>query len=164
MILSLWRRIGVMRARRDDISTAGAATVELALIIPVLVLIMLGLLDMGRVFYGAITVVSAARAGVAYGSMSPVHADNIPAMVAAAQADAVDVNGLTFAAAKTCECPSESPPTVSCTLTVCPNAAVDGNVRIYVETTVTGTFSTTLPYPGIPNTISISRTAKMRAQ
>lgn len=156
-----------MRARREDISTAGAATVELALIIPVLVLIMLGLLDMGRVFYGAITVASAARAGVAYGSMSALHADNIPAMVAAAQADAVDVTGLTFAAAKTCECPSETPPVVSCTLTVCPTGPApvgDGNVRIYVETTVTGTFSTTVPYPGIPNTISITRTAKMRAQ
>ena len=150
-----------MRARREDISTAGAATVELALIIPVLVLIMLGLLDMGRIFYGAITVVSAARAGVAYGSMSAVHADDIPAMVTSATNDAVDVNGLTFSALKRCECPDETPPAVACTVNVC----MDGtNVRIYVETTVTGTFTTTLPYPGIPSSITITRTAQMRAQ
>src|SRR5512145_793945 len=119
MIPSLWRRIGAARARRDDISTAGAATVELALIIPVLVLIMLGLLDMGRVFYGAITVVSAARAGVAYGSMSAVHSDDIPAMITSAQNDAVDVTGLTFSALKRCECPDETPPAVACTVNTC---------------------------------------------
>ena len=159
---SLWRRIGVTRARREDISTAGAATVELALIIPVLVLIMIGLLDMGRIFYGAITVVSAARAGVAYGSMSAIHADDTAAMITSATNDAVDVNGLLFTARKRCECPDETPPDVDCaTVNVC----MDGtNVRIYVETTVTGTFTTTLPYPGIPSTINMTRTAQMRAQ
>jgi Flp pilus assembly protein TadG len=161
MIRSLLRGIRARQAQRDGLATAGAATVELALIIPVLVLIMLGLMDMGRVFYGAITVASAARAGVAYGSMSAVHADDIPAMRAAATADAIDRTGLTFSAAKSCECPDETPSTVSCTLSVC----MDGTtVRIYVETTVTGTFNTTLPYPGIPSSITLTRTAKMRAQ
>ena len=161
MILVHLRRLGRAVPSRDNQSTAGSATVELALIVPVLVLIMLGLLDMGRVFYGAITVASAARAGVAYGSMSAVHSDNIAAMNASAQADALDVTGLTFNSEKWCECPAQTPSTVSCTLTTCTDGTT---VRIYVETTVTGTFSTTLPYPGIPNTISISRTAKMRSQ
>jgi Flp pilus assembly protein TadG len=161
MTSSFWRRIGVFHARRHDISTAGAATVELALIIPILVLIMIGLLDMGRVFYGAITVVSAARAGVAYGSMSAIHADNTAAMDASAQSDAVDTTGLTFNSAKSCECPAQSPPVVACTVNLCGDGTT---VRIYVETTVTGTFTTTLPYPGIPSSITITRTAKMRAQ
>jgi Flp pilus assembly protein TadG len=161
MTTFLWQRIRIRRARHDDISTAGAATVELALIVPVLVLIMIGLLDMGRVFYGAITVVSAARAGVAYGSMSAVHAFDTAAMDAAALNDAVDVTSLAFSSLVRCECPAEVPPAVSCTVNTC----LDGTtVRIYVQTRVTGTFNTTLPYPGIPSSIVITRTAQMRAQ
>lgn len=37
-------------------------------------------------------------------------------------------------------------------------------VRIYVSVTGTGTFRRIVPYPGLPNNIAITRTAKMRAK
>ena len=146
---------------RHPLATEGSAAVELALIIPVLVLIMVGLLDMGRVFYGAITVVSAARAGVSYGSLNTFNATDTAGMLAAAQADAQDMTGLAFAAGHDCECPSNSPTAVACSVTAC----VDGSTPLmYVWTEVRGTFSPTLPYPGLPPSITLTRTARMRAQ
>lgn len=146
---------------RHPLATEGSASVELALIIPVLVLIMVGLLDMGRVFYGAITVVSAARAGVSYGSLNIFNATNTAAMIAAAQADAQDMTGLQFAAGHDCECPTNLPTAVACSVTAC----TDGSTPLmYVWTTVTGSFSPTLPYPGLPPSITLTRTARMRAQ
>lgn len=144
-----------------DRGTAGSASVELALIVPILVLLMLGLLDLGRVFYAAITVTSAARAGVGYGSMTPVHSTNQPMMIAAAQADARDVSGFTFAASRSCECYTVNPVAVACNASGCPDGS---QVRIYVEVTVSGSFTPTVAYPGLPSSIALTRVARMRAQ
>lgn len=48
------------RARRD----AGAAAVEMALILPVLLLVLGGIIDVGRAMYGQIIIGNAAREGV----------------------------------------------------------------------------------------------------
>ncbi|HEY2249896.1 MAG TPA: TadE family protein [Planctomycetaceae bacterium] len=49
---------------------AGAAAVEFAIVLPVLVTILLGATDFGRFSYSAIAVANAARAGAAFGSMN----------------------------------------------------------------------------------------------
>ena len=48
----------------------GAAATELALILPVLMMIILGCVDFGRFAYDLIAVTNAARAGAAYGIMN----------------------------------------------------------------------------------------------
>jgi hypothetical protein len=129
-----------------------------------LVLLMVGVLDLGRVFYRAITVVGAARAGVAYGSQSVANTTDVNGMRAAALADAQDVTGLTATPNPLgyCECPYQSPATVVCASVPTCN---DGTpTRIYAEITVSGTFSPTIPYPGVPNSITLTRTARMRAR
>lgn len=50
-----------MRARRGD---AGAAAVEMALILPILMLLLFGLIDFGRAYNARITLSNAAREGV----------------------------------------------------------------------------------------------------
>src|SRR5437879_9370672 len=49
----------------------GASAAELAVLLPVLMLIVLGCVDFGRFSYAYITVTSAARAGAGYGSIHP---------------------------------------------------------------------------------------------
>ena len=49
---------------------SGAAAVEFAIVLPVLVTILLGATDFGRFAYSAIAVANAARAGAAFGSMN----------------------------------------------------------------------------------------------
>src|SRR5438105_4061825 len=61
------RRVRVQRVRSRR---AGAAAVEFAIVLPVLVTVLLGATDFGRFSYSAIAVANAARAGAAYGSMN----------------------------------------------------------------------------------------------
>ena len=49
----------------------GQAAVELALILPVLLLILMGLLDLGRLFYFEEALANAAREGARYGAANP---------------------------------------------------------------------------------------------
>jgi Flp pilus assembly protein TadG len=57
------------RSRRPP--TRGQALVELALIAPMLVILLLGAIDLGRVWYGQITVENAAREGAMEASINP---------------------------------------------------------------------------------------------
>ncbi|MFQ5945870.1 MAG: TadE/TadG family type IV pilus assembly protein, partial [Anaerolineae bacterium] len=49
----------------------GQSLVEMALLLPVLLLVMHGAIDFGRVFYAKITVANAARVAARYGSWTP---------------------------------------------------------------------------------------------
>jgi Flp pilus assembly protein TadG len=117
-----------------------AATVELALLAPLLVFLCVVAADYSRLFYYAQVFTNCARNGALYGCTDPTHAANTSGISAAALADA----------------PNLTPaPNVSSTT----GTDADGN---YVEVTVTWTFHTVTNYPGIPNATTISRTARMR--
>lgn len=47
----------------------GQSLVELAIILPVLMVILLGIIDFGRVFYAYVTITNASREGARYGSL-----------------------------------------------------------------------------------------------
>jgi len=47
-------------------STAGQSLTELALVLPILVLIFIGILDLGRAFHTQVAAANAARVGVIY--------------------------------------------------------------------------------------------------
>lgn len=60
-----------MSARRSA-TEHGQSLVELALALPLLLLIMVGLLDVGRIFYAYITITNAAREAARYAATSPI--------------------------------------------------------------------------------------------
>lgn len=47
----------------------GQSLVELAIILPILLIILLGIIDFGRVFYAYVTITNASREGARYGSL-----------------------------------------------------------------------------------------------
>jgi len=49
----------------------GQALVELAILLPILLVILLGVIDFGRVFYAYVTITNASREGARYGSLNP---------------------------------------------------------------------------------------------
>ncbi len=57
---------GDRRARPPLASGAGQSLTELALVLPVLVLIFIGILDLGRAFHTQVAAANAARVGVVY--------------------------------------------------------------------------------------------------
>lgn len=81
----------------------GQELVEIALLIPLLLLIAFGVLDMGRVFHAAITMNNAAREGARYGSFNPTDSGGImAATLQEAQSSGVDLTASTI----TVTCPS----------------------------------------------------------
>ncbi len=59
--------MGFIRARKEK----GQSLVELAIILPLLLLILLGIIDFGRVFYSYVTITNASREGARYGALHP---------------------------------------------------------------------------------------------
>jgi Flp pilus assembly protein TadG len=50
----------------------GQAVVELALMLPLLILILVGIFDLGRIYQAQVTLTNAAREGARYGSIYPI--------------------------------------------------------------------------------------------
>ena len=117
-----------------------AATVELAILAPLLAFLIAVGADYSRVFFHAQVVANCARNGALYGCADPTHAANADGISAAALADAGDL--------------SPAP-----TITSTTGTDADGN---YVEVTASYTFQTLLNYPGIPTTTGVTRTVRMR--
>ena len=127
---------------------------------PLLLLVVLGICDFGRVYYTAITLTHAARAGAAYGSQSNASASDFAGIEQAAREEAQDVDGgITIAAERLCEYPGGGP--VDCVTGICVAGVAP---ELYVKVTASKTFKTIVSYPGIPNTLPMSREAIVRAQ
>lgn len=117
-----------------------------------------GTMDFARVVYAGIEIAGAARAGVQYGALTPGNSGDTTGMVNAALADAADLGTtVTASASNFCTC---SGATVPCDAPCADGTTPEG----YVAVTANYTFNTALPYPGLPQTVVLSRTAKMRAQ
>jgi hypothetical protein len=63
----------------------GQDAVEFALILPLLLLIFFGVVDLGRILHASITITNAARAGARFGSMYP---DDLDAVLDVVEAEA----------------------------------------------------------------------------
>lgn len=134
----------------------GSSLIEVAIILPVLLLFLMGVVDFGRAYYLSNEVVGAAHAGAVYGSQFPTSTTNI---VDAAKLDASDVSGLTATASWGCECWDGSSSSPSCgTTPVCST-----NIVYYVTVTATATYTPLIPWPGIPSSIILSRSTTMRS-
>lgn len=137
---------------------AGAAAVELAIMAPILILLCLGVIEIGRYENLSIKMVNAARAGVQYGAQSLVTASDNTGMQQAALADGENASGLTAVASHICQCSDGSAST--CLSSDCPAPL---HRIVWVTVTTTGRFSSILSAPGIPASIAVGSTAVMRS-
>jgi Flp pilus assembly protein TadG len=138
----------------------GSAMIEAGLMLPFLVLLTCGAMDLARVFFAGIAVEGAARAGVQKGSFSVGDAA-LTEMTTAADSDAAGqgLTGLTTSSRTFCSCVSGTGE-VSCSTATCSGAIPP----VYVETTARYTFNPIIPYPGIPRNIAMSTSARFRVQ
>jgi Flp pilus assembly protein TadG len=122
-------------------SRSGAAVVELAILLPLLVLFFLLAADFARVFYFSLTLTNCARAGAIYAS-DPTSAAESPfaSVTAAALADAKNI--------------SPQP-------TVVQTSGTDSQGRSYVEVTAAWTFTPVAALPPIPSQVNLSRKVRM---
>ena len=136
----------------------GASLVELALVLPILFLLLMGAVDYGRAFYLAMEVSGAAQAGAEYGSLYPTDSTG---MVSAAQADAPNVSNLSVATpAYGCECADGTAYSTNCTtMPSCPS----NNIVYRVTVATSATYAPLFPWPNIPSSMFLSSSATMRA-
>jgi Flp pilus assembly protein TadG len=131
----------------------GAASVELALVLPFLMFAFIAAVDFARVFYYSLTMSSCARSGALYGCQSPDNANDTAGITAAALADANASN-------------------ISPTPTVdTPVQGTDAAGNPYIQVTVHYSFQTIGIYPstsnpwtlvGFSDPLTITRTVQMR--
>ncbi|MBI3970523.1 MAG: pilus assembly protein [Chloroflexi bacterium] len=124
----LWRRLG----RRAD---GGQAIVELALILPVFVMLAFGLVDFGRIFYTYQALVNAAREGARYCAQNADGAST-PAGAVAAELDGritTDAITVRLEPAGAWGAP-------------CPNVAANPDSSAAVTVRVTATFTPITPF------------------
>lgn len=115
--------------------------VELAVLLPLLILLFVIAVDVGRVFHFSLTMQNCARAGAVYASDPHVaHESPFSTVEEAAQADA----------------PNVSPPPKIRT-----EIRVDAAGRSYVEVTAAHTFTSISRFPGIAHKIELVRTVRM---
>jgi Flp pilus assembly protein TadG len=127
--------------RRARTPRRGVAAVELAILLPLLAFLFVAAVDFGRVFYPYLTITNCAYNGAQYGSLDPNHAADPAGIEAAALKDATNLSPT---------------PAVTSALTV----DDDGNPAVQV--TVTYAFQTVTRFPGVPNSMNITRTVQMR--
>ena len=156
-------------------SQSGQALIELAFVVPMLLVLALGVIEVGRYAYIAILVGNAARAGADYGAQSNAQSidttgiqnaayyDFAGAKSGSTKANGQTVSTLTITSTVSCGCDSGGAITsASCDSTTNPSAGTctgTANWVVFVSVTASGTFNSLFSYPGIPTSITISRTA-----
>jgi Flp pilus assembly protein TadG len=144
----------------------GNSLVEVALLLPILTMLLVGTVDLGRMAYMSIEVSNASRAGVQYGQQNSTTWADVAGMETAATNDATDLVGanngdLTAVATYWCQCSDGSSVTPNC-FPGTPSCAITHRVN-YVKVVTTATYTSWFRCPGIPSSTNLTSQAVMRA-
>jgi Flp pilus assembly protein TadG len=131
----------------------GQTVVEVALLLPILLLLLVGVIEIGRYAYFDILIANAARAGAQYGAQSLIQAADVAGIRTAAQNDGLAA--MTITATQECGCAAGA-------LGGCPTGAVCPQPLVYVQVTATDRYNSLFRYPGIPRSLTLTSTVTMR--
>jgi Flp pilus assembly protein TadG len=141
-------------------SEKATSMIEFALVAPVFIFLLIGLIEIGRFTYFWIVAEHAARAGVQYGTQNLETASD-----AALNAGATDNAAIADAGISGWQAKSSLVCTINSVSAPCPanNAStVSPTLVYYVQVQVTGTVHSLLSYPGLPHSLALSVTATQR--
>jgi Flp pilus assembly protein TadG len=131
-----------MRRRRAQ---SGTAAIEFGLSVPLLLIILMGVVELGYAMFEAMQVYNSVEAGALYAAKNGYDATGI----AAAVANATGTQGIaaTPAPMQFCGCPDASGIVETACATTCNDGKPPGQ---YVRINAALTHKTILPYPGLP--------------
>jgi len=137
-------------------SRRGAAAVEFALLLPLLLLIVLGTVDFGRFAHAYIAVTNASRAGAGFAAMNPFTNASKPswdaklrAVVLAELRQVIDVD------------PAVDDADVQVTALRTFESGQSASLW-YVDVTVVMPYETLIAWPGIPSNVDLTRRVRFR--
>ena len=132
------------------------ASVELALSLPLLLMMFLVVIESGRAFYIAICLANAARAGVQYGSQNLTTAGDTAGMQSAATSNAPNLSGMTATATHFCKCSDGSAST--CLSTDC----AASHRLVYTQVNTSASYAPLISFMGILPSMTVPGKAVMR--
>ena len=144
------------------IGDTGQGLIELALTLPLLMLILLGAAEFARFAWAAIETANAARAGVQYGAQNQIFASDNAGMQTAALNDGVNLSGLTATPSHSCACASA--PSTSVVCTGASGSCGAGLILEYVQVNTTSTIKPLFHWPGLPTTFTANGSAVMEVE
>ncbi len=147
MLTKLWTKRSITR------NDGGNAIVEFALIVPVLLIMMMGLVDAGRAISANARLGTGVTTALRY-AMTDAYAD-AAISTAALEGSRYASGEASVAVSRFCECPDGSP--ITCTDT-CPA----GFRRIFVQVAMDRTQMTLFSYPVIGSSVTVSRTSSLQ--
>ena len=134
----------------------GQSVVELALGLPLLTALLMIVIEVGRVCLVAISLASAAHAGVQYGAQNLTTVSDNAGMQSAATADAPSLAGLNVTATHFCQCSDGSSST--CLATDCSTS----HRLTYVQVNASAPYTPWFNWPGVPASTTLTSQAVMR--
>jgi len=137
---------------------SGTTILELALLAPLLLSLLMGIIEFGRYAYFGILVTNAARAGAQYGAQSLVTAADTAGIQSAAGNDGQNLAALTASSVQECGC-TGSTLSSTCPATGCTYPA---HPLVYVQVAASATIHSLFNYPGLPKSLQLSSTDTMR--
>jgi Flp pilus assembly protein TadG len=151
------------------LSPSGQSLLEVALLMPMLLALLLGSIEMGRYAYISILVGNAARAGAAYGAQNLALSVDTAGIQTAADNDfqnnGQNTGNLSVNSSTSCGCDSGGTITGAACSTITNSTAGtcgSGHWVVMVSVTVSGPFNSLFNYPGIPKSLTVSNTATLR--
>jgi Flp pilus assembly protein TadG len=135
----------------------GQALLETALTLPMLALMLLGAFEFSRVAYSAIEVTNAARAAAQYGAMNGGGFLDTSGMLAAANADAGNLSGLSWVSGYptvACSC-SGTTQDASCPSGKSPSGCASSQLLVTVNVQLKFQMSSVLKVPGFPTNYTV---------
>ena len=118
---------------------------------PVLIILMLGVIDFGRVYFAYVSVTNGARTGADYAAAN--------CNPSCEQDDLAGIRDAVVAETTELLSTSSTNPDVSVSI-----GYSLGSGNSHVDVTVSYTFTTIFPWPGLPNSMNVERTVTARVQ
>lgn len=131
---------------------------EFALVSTLVMTILFGVMDYGRIFGFAEQTANAANAGAAFAAMSVANSGNLTAITNAAKADAPEATAMTVSTTSFCTCTFGGEP-INCS-----SSCVSGSKRTYVRVNTALPFQTLAQYPFLPGSTTLRASAIVRIQ
>ncbi len=143
-------------------SESGGALVELAVALPVVVVVFAATIDFARVFNTAMALTDAARAGVQYGAFNSANSNDTAGMQTVAT-NATNITGITAVATQTCVCATDAGVFDSTPVLCTSTCTSPKHMVVTVTVTTSKTFTTIMTgFPSIPGSVNLTRTATLR--
>ncbi len=133
----------------------GSSLVELALALPMLLLVLTAAVDLGEAFYTGIALSGAAHDGALYGAHNST---DVAGMKSAARNGSANLSGFVASATYGCECSDGTSAVSSCgTPPTCASNYVN-----YVDVTVTASYSPIISVAGVPSASTFRSESRIR--